>query len=311
MDQPIVDQEQGQVQDQSQGADPGQGASDVFALDEAKLASLSPEQRAALDPIFDDWKTRAKSEIEKTGKTYEEKYKPVSEKAQALDMLVKDQRFVQWWQGVQGAATRQNPAGAGAISQSRPQDFATPEEWNAALSDWAQGDPTKFQALQVRSYQMLASPVVQQIQQGQQELRTTLEMRDLFDRHPDAKELDAIGRNATDPNDKAESLLESCLNWAQENNRPLEDGYERARSWANSLKVGAQKQAMGLVQDKKQSVTSGPANVRSGGMAVVEVADIDELMQKQMEASLDGNKNIKFVIRPPAAQSQGRWAQKN
>jgi hypothetical protein len=155
-------------------------SNDPFALDEVKLASLSPEQRAALDPVFEEWKTKAKSEIEKTGKSYEEKYKPSEEKARALDELVKDQRFVSWWNSLQNTATQNNPQGATAIAGSKPQDFATPAEWQAAVIDASNGDHTKMQELQARIYTMMASPVIQRIEAGQAELRTTLEMRDLL-----------------------------------------------------------------------------------------------------------------------------------
>src|SRR5258708_39085583 len=107
-------------------------------------------------------------------------------------------------------------------------------------------------------------------------------MRDLFERNPDAKVLDAIGRNPQDPNDTSLSLLEMCLNWADENGKSLNDGYQMAKRWSDALKVGAQQQAMGLVQDKKAAVTSGPTTNQTGA-AVVEVAAAEELMQKNIE----------------------------
>ena len=283
---------------------------DPFTLDEAKLASLSPEQRAALDPVFEEWKAKAKSELEKTGKTYEEKYKPHLEKAQALDELVKDSRFQQWWHGIQQASINQNPAAAGAIAQTRPQDFASPEEWQNAMAEAYSGNPTKLKDIQARMFATLATPVIQQLKQGQDELKATLEMKDLFERHADAKELDSIGRNPADPNDKSESLLEMCLNWADENGKSLEEGYARAKSWADALRSSAQKQAMGLVQDKKASITSGPSTTKEG-QAVVEVESAEELMDKNMEYLASGQKPPRFVIRQKEAVSSGsRWTQK-
>lgn len=288
---------------------PEQGT-DPFVLDEAKLASLSPEQRASLDPVFEEWKTKAKAEIEKSGKTYEEKYKPQSEKAQALDNLVKDPRFVQWWNGIQQASVNANPEAAGAIGQSRPQDFASPEQWQMAVAEAYAGDPRKLQDIQQRMFAVMATPVITQLRQGQEELRATLEMKDLFERHADAKELDAIGRNPTDANDKSESLLEMCLNWADQNGKTLEEGYARAKTWSDSLKSSAQKQAMGLVQDKKASITSGPST-NTSGKAVVEVADAEELMSKNMEYLASGQQPPRFVIRSKEAPTSGnRWAQK-
>jgi hypothetical protein len=284
-------------------------SSDPFSLDEARLASLSPEQRAALDPVFEEWKAKARTELEKSGKTYEEKYKPHLEKAQALDSLVKDPRFQQWWNSVQQSAAQVNPAGAQASSQARPQDFATEQEWQEAWANAYAGDYGKFKEIQARMFATMATPVIQQLRQGQQELKDTLQMKDLFESHPDAKELDAIGRNVSDPSDTSLSLLEMCLNWANENGKPFEEGYQMARRWANSLKVGAQQQAMGLVQDKKASVTSGPSTSQ-GGQSVVEVADADELMAKNMEYLASGQKPPRFVIRKAAERTGDRWTQR-
>lgn len=290
---------------------------DPFSLDEARVASLSPEQRAALDPVIDEWRTRAKSEIEKTGKTYEEKYKPHVEKAEALERLAKDPRFVQWWNNLQQSAVQQNPQAAGAISQARPQEFASPEEWQNAMAEAYQGDPKRLQEIQQRMFAIMATPVISQLRQEQQqvkttqdELRATLEMKDLFERHSDAKELDAIGRNLSDPNDKSESLLEMCLNWSDQNGKSMEEGYARAKSWSDALRVGAQKQAMGMVQDKKASVTAGPTTSQ-GGKAVVEVDSAEELMERNMDYLASGQTPPRFVIRKQEAPTSGnRWSQR-
>lgn len=289
---------------------PVQTTPDPYSLDEARFASLSPEQRAALDPVFDEWKSKAKAELERSGKTYEEKYKPYTEKAQALEQLVQDPRFQTWWRTVQQSAVQQNPAGAAAAQQAKPQDFASDTEWQEAWSNAYGGDYSKFQQIQARMFAAMATPVVQQLRQGQEELKATLEMKDLFERHSDAKELDLIGRNPSDRNDMSESLLETCLNWADQRGKSMEEGYAKARSWADALKVGAQKQAMGLVQEKKSSVTSGPST-NQGGQAVVEVADAEELMDKNMQYLASGQKPPKFVIRKQEAPTSGnRWSQR-
>jgi hypothetical protein len=281
---------------------------DPFSLDESKLVSLSPEQRAALDPVFEEWKTKAKSEIERSGKTYEEKYRPHQEKADALDQLVRDPRFVSWWQNMQQAAANKAPQAAGAVENARPQDFASPEEWQSAISEAYAGDPAKMQSIQARMFATMATPVVQQLRAGQEELRATLEMKDLFERHSDAKELDAIGRNPSDPKDSNKSLLEFALEWADANRLPLEQGYALARKWADGIRVGAKQEAMGLVEDKKKSITSGPSTTK-GSAPVVEVADSDELMARNMEYLASGQTPPRFVIRPPQAK-QSQWAQR-
>lgn len=57
---------------------------DPFALEESSLASLSPEQRASLDPILNTWRERAKQEIEKSGKSVEDRYAPLKERPKRL-----------------------------------------------------------------------------------------------------------------------------------------------------------------------------------------------------------------------------------
>lgn len=283
--------------------------SDPFSVDEAKFASLTPEQRASLEPVLTEWKTKAKGEIEKHGKTYEEKYKPYEEKARALDELVRDNRFQQWWQNLQQGVAAQVPGSAASAGTVQPKDIATAEEWQQAISDAYQGNGQKMKEIQARMISAMAAPVVQRLQQGQEELKTTLEMKDLFERHADAKALDTIGRNTTDPNDKNLSLLEMALNWADDNGKSLEEGYQLAKRWADSMKVGAQQEALGMVQEKKASVTSGPST-QQGGQAVVEVQDADELMSKNMEYVLAGQKPPRFVIRPKQEGSATRWAQR-
>jgi hypothetical protein len=282
---------------------------DPFSLDESKLAILTPEQRAQFEPVLNEWKTKAKQEIEKSGKTYEEKYKPHMEKATALDQLVRNPQFQQWWNSQQQMAAQANPQGASAIGQTHPQDFASPQEWQEAVLNASTGDSSKLREIQARMFSVMATPVVNQIRQGQEELRTMFEMKDLFDRNPDAKRLDAIGRDPANPNDKSTSLLEMYLNWATDNGKTLQEGYDMAKKIMDQASVGAKQEAMGMVQDKKGAVTSGPSTAK-GGKAVVEVADTDELMAKRMEYALAGQDAPQFVIRQSGGQPQARWAQK-
>lgn len=268
---------------------------DPFALEESSLASLSPEQRASLDPILNTWRERAKQEIEKSGKSVEDRYAPLKEKAEALDKLVQHQPFVQWWQQQQRVASQgQTPQVQEAIQGTKPVDIATPEEWSQAVIDASNGNPQKLQTLNSRMMQMWAAPVIQNFTQKQRELDTRLEMKDLMESHPDYKDLDQIGLD-----DKGEgvSLLEHALNWAESNNKPLEEGYQLAQRWFNAMKSGANAQAMGLVKGKQQSVTAGPSTATGSG-TVVYVDSQDELIKKSMEAALDGRKDVRFEVRP-------------
>lgn len=273
-----------------------QAPADPFSLDEARLASLSPEQRASLDPIFEDWRKKANDEITKRESAVSEKYKPIQDKASALEKLTQWQPFVQWWQTQQQQAGQTAaPGQQTAIAQTKPADFATPTQWQEALYEAAQGDGSKLQEIQSRMMSAWATPLVQQLSQKQQYLETQMEMKDLFERHPDAKQLDEIG---IDPRTKeGVSLLEMGLDWAEKNKRPLEEGYALAKRWSDQMTVSSQQKAMGLVQGKKQEVTAGNSTSSATGANVVEVANADELLKKSLEAQLSGNKDTRFVIK--------------
>src|SRR5258708_166788 len=268
---------------------------DPFALDENALTSLSHEQRASLDPIMDSWKKKAVEEIQKRESDASQKYKPYEEKAQTLDKLTNYAPFVQWWQAQQRtAAAGASPAQQGAVSQSKPQDFATQQEWQEAIWQASQGDAAKLQEINSKMMAAWATPFVQQLNQRQQVIETQLEVKDLFERHPDAKDLDAIG---LDPKTKeGTSLLEMALDWSERNQKSLEDGYQLAKKWADSMRVGAQQQAMGLVNGKRNDITAGPSTSNSS-QNIIEVSDSDELLRKSMEAQLAGQKDVRFVIR--------------
>lgn len=282
---------------------------DPFAVDESRFASFSPEQRASLDPVLSELRERAKGEIEKTRKTYEEKYQPQVQQAQALNQLIQKPEFQKWWIEQQQTAMQVNPRSQGAISQVQPQDVASGQEWQEAIAEAYAGDPTKIKQLQARTFSVMATPVVQQLHNAQEELRTTIEMKNLFEAHPDARMLDKIGQDSADPD--SPSLLEMALNLADERKQPLEWGYKLAKKWADGMSLQAKQEAMGLVQGKKESVTSGPSTNKAPNGTIIEVADAEELMQRSMEASLNGGPIPKFVIRPQAqVQRDQRWAQR-
>lgn len=268
--------------------------SDPFALDENSLVSLSPEQRASVEPIIQSWKTKAQDEITKRESAAAEKYKPMEERAAALDKLTKYQPFVQWWNDQQKSGQQQNPGQAGAISQTKPENFASQAEWAEAVLEASNGDGSKLQNIQARMMAAWATPLVKQITEKQQVLETQMNLKDLFESHPDAKELDQIG---IDPRTKeGVSLLEQGLDWAERNRRPLEDGYQLARRWADQMRVGAQQQAMGLVNSKRAEMTAGPGTAAAGAN-VITVENADELLKRSLDAQLSGNKDVRFVIR--------------
>lgn len=283
-------------QAQAPEATPASAPADPFQLEESSFATLTPEQRAGLDPILEAWRKRATDEISKRESQVSEKYKPVEERAKALERLTQYQPFVQWWQAQQKSALEGANSGAQqtAIAGTKPNDVASAQEWQEALWEASQGSPEKLQGIQSRMSSAWATPIFQQLSDRQKHVELQIEMKDLFDRHPDAKELDEIGIDSKTK--EGVSLLESGLDWAERNGRSLEDGYAMAKRWADEFNVRAQQKAMGLVNQKKQEVTAGNSTAKNTS-SVVEVRDADELLKRSLEAQMSGNKDVRFVIK--------------
>src|SRR3990167_9510247 len=236
---------------------------DPFSVDEARLSTFAPEQRAVLD----EWKKKASETIETRGKSAEEKYKAHVEKATALDQLTRHPEFQKWWVSQQEAG-KPKPA-------VNSQDVATPDEWSSAIVEASNGDASKLQAIQAKMW-------------------SSMEMKNLFERHPDAKDLHEIGANAAD---KSPSLLEIAMDYAvTKQGKTMEEGYKLAKSWEQALGSKANQAALGMVQDKKDSVTASTSTNQPGGQ-VVEVGSTDELIQRNMEAMLSGQKRPRFVVK--------------
>ncbi len=251
---------------------------DPFAVDESQFVSLSPEQRAALDPVLTKFKETAKTYAQREREAEGKKYKDHVTKAEALEKLVADPQFVEWYQ------KRTNPQ-----ATATPQSVASAEEWAQAYQSLSAGDPMPLEKLQTKLVMAVGGPQLQATQQQMQMLRAENEMNKLWATHPDAKDLDAIGRE-DDPN--APSLLQLAAQASMSNQGVnWEKAYTLAKQVALSMENKGKRTAMGLVSEKKNSTTEKPSvNTRDEGIQYVDT--LDEAMSKNIEAQMDGRKVV-------------------
>ena len=250
--------------------------SDPFAVDESQFVSLTPEQRAALDPVLNKWKETAKSYAQKEREAEGKKYTDHVKKAAALEKLVADPRFVKWYQETNNP---QQPAS--------PKSVASAEEWAQAYQALSAGDPAPLEALQTKLVMSVGGPQLQATQQQMHMLRMENEMAKLFANHADAKDLDQIGR---EDNPEAPSLLQlAAQSVMDKQGGTWEQAYALAKQVALAMENKGKRAAMGLVTEKKGSVTEKPStNTKEEGVQYVDT--MEEAMAANIEAAMDGRK---------------------
>lgn len=266
-------------------------------LDEAELASLPPEiRKGVVDPLLTKLNGKAKEKILKE----RESFKAHQQKADVFDQLVKQPWFQQAYYQVQNPQ-RQVPQQPQPGQPQVPQvPGISAQEWNQAYEKAAEGDMTALNALQEKQLDTLVkqkyAPIIEHVQTKTRELEMTMELNDLFSNHEDAKELDSIRVNPADP--RSPSLLEMALHFVSDKGgRPFEEAYQAARTMADQLKTQAKSVALGIVQDKKASVTEAPARTQVTDEGVVYVDTPQEALRAQIAASLK-NQNVTYRVRP-------------
>lgn len=260
-----------------------------YEVDESSLASLPPEVRkSVVDPLLTKVNTQFKERITKE----RESASQLKPKAEALEKLVNDPKFQKWYY------EQQNPPPP-PQAPGQPKPAIDPAEWGVAYERAAQGDMTALNALQEKQLDLLVkqkyAPIIEHVQTKTKELEMTMELNDLFSNHEDAKELDSIRVDPANP--KSPSLLEMALHYVSDKGgRSFEDAYQAAKKMADQLKAQAKQAALGLVQDKKNSVTEVPARTTTQDEQVVEVATPQEALRNQIMASLRGS-NVTYRVR--------------
>lgn len=262
-----------------------------FDVDEATLASIPPEVRqSVVDPLITKITTQVKDRFSKV----KEEATPFRTKAEALDKLIADPRFQKWY------VDQQNPVAKPATENGKPAPLISPEEWDQAYQKAAQGDLSALNSLQEKQLDLYVkqkyAPIIEHTQSKMKELEMTMELNDLFSNHEDAKELDSIRVNPSDP--KSPSLLEMCLHYiSDKGGRPFEESYQAAKKMADQMRAQAKNAAMGLVADKKAATIEQPTRSTGPEENIQYVNTPQEALKAQLLASLKGQ-NISYRVKP-------------
>lgn len=205
------------------------------------------------------------------------------EKAVALDRLVQDKDFQEYWQKrMQGPAKET----AGTSAQGVPY---TPEEYQTAYDKAQMGDPSAMTDLQKRIVNSELSskvmPALNQLQNKAREIELSFELNGLLERHPDAKDLDKYG------------FLEPALHYYTDKmGKPMEFAYAKAKEAYDraigDFKVKEAKE----IQEKKNGVTERPGVVTAE--QGVQYRDSPEaVLQAQILGNIKGER-IQYRLRP-------------
>lgn len=210
-----------------------------------------------------------------------ESSKGAHEKAVALDRLVQDRDFQEYWQ------KRQNPQrDAPAKTQTLPY---TSEEYQAAYDRSLSGDHAGMAELQKRVVDSVLSekvtPALGQLQNKAREIELSFELNGLLERHPDAKDLDKYG------------FLEPALHYyTDKQGKPMEFAYARAKEAYDRAIGDFKAKEAKEIQDKKAGVTERPGVVTE--QQGVQYLDSPEAVLKaQVLGNMKGER-IQYRLRP-------------
>lgn len=200
----------------------------------------------------------------------------------ALDKLLAEPWFQKAW------FDRSAPPPQAAPAQ--PQNTGvSPEEWQTAYDKALGGDMGAMNSLTERQLESLVQqkyePVMKQMATKQREIELSMEMTDLFNSHPDAKELDKAG------------LLEPALHlYTDKHGKPMEVAYQEAKKVHDYLLNKAKQELTAQAQEKKASVTETPATTTAEAN-VVFVDTPQQALRQQLMATMKGLK-VTYKVRP-------------
>lgn len=242
--------------------------------------SLPQEVRQAAEPVYKPLKEKL-SEYEKQI----EQSKSSVEKAQALDRLVQDKEFQEFWQRRQ-SGQRLPPERQEEKKDALPY---TPEEYSSAYDKALAGDLTALTNLQERLVKSVLSkeiaPAVGQLQQKAREVELSMELSELLRVHPDARELDQLG------------FLEPALHYfTDRQGKPMAFAYQKAKeAYDKAISHHRAKEAK-EIQDKKGGITELPGTITTD-QGVRYLESPEAVLKAQIIANMKGEK-VQYRVRP-------------
>lgn len=249
---------------------------DPFTVDEAVMATLSPESRTAAEGLLNDWKSKATKHLEETSK----KYEPIQKKAEGLDRLAADPKFQAWYR------EQMNPTPVRTAPQPKedPNAGKLTELWTELAAN-AQ-DPVKYGQTLQKIQQVTLEPQMNVLNQKSKEIELSMEFDQLSRKYPDLWDLDKAG------------LFEPFLYYYKDlNGRPMEEAYIQAKKVSEFFNKKSEAKALGMVEAKKASVTEGASTTSAETQAIVYARDPQDALRKQIEENMQGGLKRKVVIK--------------
>lgn len=208
--------------------------------------------------------------------------KSSQEKAVALDRLVQNKEFQEWWNTRGKTKTEPQP-------QQQNKMPYTPEEYQRAYDKAALGDYSDLDALQKKQIESVLSekvtPALGQLQSKAREIELSFELNSLLERHPDAKDLDKYG------------FLEPALHYYTDKlGKPMEEAYKQAKA-AYDKAIGDYKaKEQKEIQEKKAGVTERPGVV-TADQGVQYLDSPEAVLQAQIISNMKGDR-VQYRVRP-------------
>lgn len=244
------------------------------------LSSIPEQFRPHVEPVIKKATEKYQSELSKQ----QEAVKAFQDKSMALDRLLADQDFQRWYMD------KTNPQARQPQQPAQPeQPVVSPEEWQSAYDKALAGDMAAMNDLTERQLDSLVqkkyAPEMQRMALKQRQIDLSMEMNELFNSHPDAKDLDKAG------------LLEPALHlYTDKNKKPMEHAYQEARKAYDFIYNKAKADLTAEAQGKRGAITETPSTTTNDATTVY-VDTPQQALRQQLLAAHQGLK-VTYRVRP-------------